>query len=130
MMSMAIAWAFASISAETAAGAWPEEAVTIMHRIAAQVEADPGYAARVHFIETLPDPTTADALAQAAASIANTLPIAGIIVFTGSGSTARRVARERPGAPMLVMDIAAAQDLMDRIADKVLDGGDLRMATT
>ncbi len=91
------------LSAETAAGAWPEEAVTIMHRIAVQVEADPGYAARVHFIETRPDPTTADALAEACASIAKTLPISGIIVFTGSGSTARRVARERPGVPMLVL---------------------------
>jgi pyruvate kinase len=74
-----------------------------MNRIAVQVESDPGYAARVHFIETLPDPTTADALAEACASIAQTLPIAGIIVFTGSGSTARRVARERPGVPMLVL---------------------------
>ena len=91
------------LSAETAAGAWPEEAVTIMHRIAAQVESDPGYAARVHFTETLPDPTTADALAQACASIAETMPIAGIVVFTGSGSTARRVSRERPVVPMLVL---------------------------
>lgn len=91
------------LSAETAAGAWPEEAVTIMDRIAAQVEADPGYGARVHFIETRPDPTTSDALAEACASIAQTLPISGIIVFTGSGSTARRVARERPGVPMLVL---------------------------
>jgi pyruvate kinase len=91
------------LSAETAAGAWPEEAVTIMHRIAAQVENDPGYSARVHFTETLPDATTADALSQACASIAETLPIAGIVVFTGSGSTARRVARERPRVPVLVL---------------------------
>ncbi|GEN99570.1 pyruvate kinase [Novosphingobium sediminis] len=91
------------LSAETAAGAWPEEAVTIMDRIASEVEKDPGYAARVHFIETRPDPTTADALAEACASIAKAIPIAGIIIFTGSGSTARRVARERPGVPMLVL---------------------------
>ena len=75
----------------------------IMHRIAAQVEADPGYKARVHFTEVQPDATTADALASACAQIAETLPISGVIVFTGSGSTARRVARERPGAPMLVL---------------------------
>ena len=91
------------LSAETAAGQWPVEAVTIMDRIAAQVEADPGYAARVHFIETPADATTADALAQSAATIAATVTTAGIIVFTGSGSTARRVARERPGVPMLVL---------------------------
>ena len=91
------------LSAETAAGAWPIEAVTIMHRIAMQVEADPGYKARVHFTRVIPDATTADALAQASAAIAETVAISGIIVFTGSGSTARRVARERPGAPMLVL---------------------------
>jgi pyruvate kinase len=91
------------LSAETASGAWPVEAVTIMHRIAMQVESDPGYQARVHFTEVMPDATTADALAQASAAIAETVTVAGIIVFTGSGSTARRVARERPVAPMLVL---------------------------
>lgn len=91
------------LSAETASGAWPLEAVTIMHRIAAKVESDPGYQARINFTEVLPDHTTADALAQASASIAATLTLSGIVLFTGSGSTARRVARERPGLPMLVL---------------------------
>ena len=91
------------LSAETAAGAWPEEAVTIMDRIAKQVENDPGYSARVHFTAVRPDATTADALAQASAQIAETVTVAGIGVFTGSGSTARRVARERPNVPMLVL---------------------------
>ncbi len=91
------------LSAETASGAWPEEAVTIMHRIAGQVENDPGYRQQVSFAQVMPDTTTADALSHACASIAESLPIAGIIVFTGSGSTARRVARERPAAPMLVL---------------------------
>ncbi|MBC2653592.1 pyruvate kinase [Novosphingobium flavum] len=91
------------LSAETASGAWPVEAVTIMDRIGKQVEADPGYAARVHFTAVRPDATTADALAQASATIAETVTLAGIIVFTGSGSTARRVARERPAVPMLVL---------------------------
>jgi len=91
------------LSAETAAGQWPVEAVTIMDRIGTQVEADPGYAARVHFIDTPADPTTADALAQSAATIARTVTTSGIIVFTSSGSTARRVARERPNVPMLVL---------------------------
>ena len=91
------------LSAETASGAWPVEAVTIMDRIGKQVEADPGYAARVHFTDVRPDATTADALAQACSAISQTVTLAGIIVFTGSGSTARRVARERPDAPMLVL---------------------------
>ena len=91
------------LSAETAAGAWPEEAVTIMHRIASEVERDPGYQGRVHFLETQPEPTTADALSRACLTITENLSIAAIVVFTGSGSTARRVARERPGVPMLVL---------------------------
>jgi len=91
------------LSAETASGAWPVEAVTIMDRIGIQVEHDPAYAARIHFTDVRPDATTADALAHACAEIAQTVTLAGIIVFTGSGSTARRVARERPAVPMLVM---------------------------
>jgi pyruvate kinase len=91
------------LSAETAAGAWPVEAVTIMDRIAAQVEADPGHRTQMGFTEIVPDQTTADALAAACAQIARTVTIAGIIVFTGSGSTARRVARERPGVRILVL---------------------------
>lgn len=91
------------LSAETAAGDWPEEAVTIMHRIARQVERDEGYTARVRFLDTPPDSTTADALSHACMTIADTVPISAITVFTGSGSTARRVARERPSVPMLVL---------------------------
>jgi len=91
------------LSAETAAGDWPVEAVTIMDRIADQVESDETYFERIHIAKTPPDSTTADALALSCARIADTLPIDGIIVFTGSGSTARRVARERPHAPMLVL---------------------------
>ncbi len=91
------------LSAETASGAWPVEAVTIMHRIAVQVENDPGYRERVHFTQVRPDATTADALAQASATIAQTVRVEGIIVFTGSGSTARRVARERPDVPIMVL---------------------------
>jgi pyruvate kinase len=91
------------LSAETAAGGWPVEAVTIMDRIAGHVEGDRTYAERIHIAETPPDATMADALALSCARIADTLPIDGIIVFTLSGSTARRVARERPQAPMLVL---------------------------
>ena len=91
------------LSAETAAGQWPQEAVTIMDKIAAQVEADEDFQARVRFLDTPPDQTTADALSHACMTIADTVPIKAITVFTGSGSTARRVARERPSVPMLVL---------------------------
>lgn len=91
------------LSAESAAGAWPEESVAMMDRIAVQVERDEGYKARVRFLDTPPDATTSDALAHACMTIADTVPISAITVFTSSGSTARRVARERPGTPMLVL---------------------------
>jgi pyruvate kinase len=91
------------LSAETAAGQWPEEAVAIMARIATQVERDAASLARVRFLDTPPDRTTADALSHACMTIADTVTISGIVVFTGSGSTARRVARERPSVPMIVL---------------------------
>jgi pyruvate kinase len=91
------------LSAESAAGAWPEESVAMMDRIAVAVEADPGYAARLHFTETLPDATTADALSLAARDIADTISASAIICFTFSGSSARRIARDRPSVPMLVL---------------------------
>ena len=91
------------LSAESAAGAWPEGSVAIMDRIAVAVEGDPGYAARLHFTETLPDATTADALSEAAKHIADTISASAIICFTLSGSSARRIARDRPSVPMLVL---------------------------
>lgn len=91
------------LSAETAAGEWPEESVIMMDSIARQVEQDEGYRARVRMLDTPPDSTTADALAHAAMTIGDTIDITAICVFTSTGSTARRVARERPAMPMLVM---------------------------
>ncbi|MBY0306451.1 MAG: pyruvate kinase [Sphingomonas sp.] len=91
------------LSAESAAGAWPVESVAMMNSIAEAVERDPMHGDRVHFTVTLPDPTTADALAEAAKNIAHTVSAAAIICFTTSGSTARRVARERPSVPLLVL---------------------------
>ena len=91
------------LSAETAAGAWPVEAVTMMDSIARSVEGDPDYFRRLHFTETHPDATTADALAEAAGDITGTIAADAIICFTFSGSTARRVARERANAPLLVL---------------------------
>lgn len=91
------------LSAESAAGDWPVESVAMMHSIAAQVEHDEGYKERVRLLDTPPDATTSDALAHSCMTIAETVPISAITVFTASGSTARRVARERPGTPMLVL---------------------------
>jgi len=91
------------LSAETAAGMWPEEAVMMMDAIARQVENDEGYRQRVRLLETPPDPTVADALAHACMNIADTIALGAIAVFTSSGSSARRVARERPAVPVMVL---------------------------
>ncbi|MBB6124161.1 pyruvate kinase [Sphingobium subterraneum] len=91
------------LSAETAAGDWPREAVAMMDSIARSVEGDPGYLDRLHFTETKPDATTADALAEASNSITRTANASAIVCFTSSGSTVRRVARERPTAPILAL---------------------------
>jgi pyruvate kinase len=91
------------LSAESAAGDWPIEAVAMMNSIGEAVEADPRHGDRVHFTVTRPDPTTADAIAEAAKQIALTVDATAIICFTTSGSTARRVARERPSVPVMVL---------------------------
>jgi pyruvate kinase len=91
------------LSAESAAGKWPIESVAMMNSIADAVERDPMHGDRVHFTVTKPDPTTADALAEAAKNIAATVSASAIICFTLSGSTARRIARERAMVPILVL---------------------------
>jgi pyruvate kinase len=101
------------LSAESAAGDWPEEAVTMMDRIAISVESDPAYRARLHFTQTRPDHTTADAIAAAATEIVDTISASTIICFTSTGGTARRVSRERPAVPLLVLtpNLATARRL-------------------
>ena len=96
------------LSAETAAGQWPEEAVTMMNRIAQKIETDESYSKRIRFLETPPDPTTADALSHACMTIADTVAVSALVVYTGSGSSARRVARERPAVELMVLTPSVA----------------------
>ena len=91
------------LSAESAAGQYPVEAVAMMDRIANSVERDPSYPARIHFTQTKLEPTTADALASSARQIAITVSAAAMVCYTSSGATARRIARERPSVPLLAM---------------------------
>ena len=91
------------LSAESATGQYPCEAVTMMDRIARSVESDPSYQARIHFTQTRLEATTADALAGSARQIATTVSAKAMVCFTSSGSTARRIARERPSVPTLAM---------------------------
>ncbi|MCL4765188.1 MAG: pyruvate kinase [Hyphomicrobiaceae bacterium] len=89
------------LSAESAVGQFPIEAVQMMNRIAIEVENDAGYDDLVHAMRTVPLPTGADAIAAAVHKIAGTLQLAAIICYTATGSTALRVARERPGLPVI-----------------------------
>jgi pyruvate kinase len=91
------------LSAESATGQYPIESVQMMDRIANSVERDPAYQARIHFTQTKLEPTTADALAGSARQIASTVSAKAMVCFTSSGSTARRIARERPAVPTLAM---------------------------
>jgi pyruvate kinase len=91
------------LSAESATGQYPIEAVAMMDRIANSVERDPSYQARIHFTQTRLEPTTADALAGSARQIASTISATAMLCYTSSGSTARRIARERPSVPLLAM---------------------------
>ena len=91
------------LSAESAAGQYPCEAVEMMNRIADSVERDPSFQARIHFTQTRLEATTADALAGSARQIASTISATAMLCYTSSGSTARRIARERPPIPLLAM---------------------------
>jgi len=89
------------LSAESAIGQFPLEAIQMMDRIAIEVESDPSYDAIVHATQTTPQPTGADAIAAAAHAIADTVKLAAIVCYTATGSTAMRVTRERPGLPVI-----------------------------
>jgi len=91
------------LSAESASGDFPAEAVEMMNRIAAQVEQDPTYPGIIYAQQTEPEATGADALSAAARTIADTLNAAAIVCWTNSGSTGLRAARERPQLPIIVL---------------------------
>jgi pyruvate kinase len=89
------------LSAETAAGQYPFEAVNIMDRIVARVEQDQGWRAIVEASRPPPERSAADAIAAAARQVGHTIGAQAIVAFTDSGSTALRVARERPESPII-----------------------------
>jgi pyruvate kinase len=91
------------LSAESAAGQYPVEAVATMNRIAEQVEKDTIYQSSLHLLHTEPEATGADAIAAAARQVAETLDLAAIVCWTSSGSTGLRVARERPQCPIIAI---------------------------
>ncbi len=91
------------LSAESAAGQYPIEAVSTMSRIAEEVERDQVYRAVINAQRAAPEATGADAIAVAARDVAETLDLKAVIAWTSSGSTGLRIARERPQPPILAL---------------------------
>ena len=91
------------LSAETAAGAYPVEAVTIMERIIMRAEGDPAYHRTMHIEQTMPEATEEDAITAAARQAAETIGASAIVTYTSSGDTTLRAARERPTVPILAL---------------------------
>jgi pyruvate kinase len=91
------------LSAESAAGKYPDLAVATMDQIAREVEQDENYRAIIAVHRTKPEATGADVIAESARSIAEHLQLAAIVCYTASGSTALRVARERPSRPVIAL---------------------------
>lgn len=91
------------LSAETAAGRYPIEAVAMMNRIACRVQQDPLYFPMLESTRIEHEHTAQDAISAAACQVADTVGAAAIVSYTTSGATALRAARERPGVPILVL---------------------------
>jgi pyruvate kinase len=91
------------LSAETAAGSYPIEAVELMNRVAEKTEGGDPYKLARDSQRVQAEETTADAISAAAREVAATLHPAAIVCYTNSGSTGLRAARERPEIPILAL---------------------------
>ena len=91
------------LSAESAAGSFPIEAVTTMNNVAIEVEADPNYTEIIEASRKTSGRTVADGIVAAAREIAETADIKAICCYSQSGTTALLTSRERPRVPIIVL---------------------------
>ncbi len=91
------------LSAESAAGQYPVEAVSMMDKIATTVEGDPQYIPLMDAQRHEPESTTADAIMAAVHKVTSTIHARAVVCWTKSGSTALRAARERSDAPIIAL---------------------------
>jgi len=91
------------LSGESAAGAYPAEAVQMMDRILQSIEKDPLQRITMNAVHSRRRSDARDAISAAIRTVAETLPVAATVAYTSSGSTTLRVAHERPPAPTLSM---------------------------
>ncbi|MND86975.1 Pyruvate kinase [compost metagenome] len=89
------------LSAETASGDYPLEAVQMMSKIIRQVEAGPDYQVQLDVGRPQAEATVSDAISCAIRRISGILPVAVLVNYSESGASTLRAARERPRAPIL-----------------------------
>ena len=120
------------LSAESAAGKYPVEAVRMMDRIARNTESSLEYA-QIIDAHQVPQRTTQDAVALASCEVSDTLDAAAIVCFTATGSTVWRVSRNRPRAPVAAFtpnervrnQLAIAWGVVPRLAEDPSDTDDM-----
>lgn len=91
------------LSAESAAGKYPIEAVTTMNNVAISVEKDPTYRQVIESSRVIQRETISDGIVAAAREIAEATNIKAITCFSQTGTTAALVARERPRVPIIAL---------------------------
>ncbi|MEM8553364.1 MAG: pyruvate kinase [Pseudomonadota bacterium] len=91
------------LSAESAAGDYPVEAVTTMDNVAISVESDANYMGILQASRQVEQSTVADGIVAAARNLAETTNVKAICCFTHSGTTASLVSRERPRVPIIAL---------------------------
>lgn len=96
------------LSAESASGQYPVQAVDMMDRIARSMESDSHYRMIIDAQRSEPESTTADAITAASRQVAQTIRAAAIVCWTSSGSTGLRASRERPSVPIIALTPVAA----------------------
>lgn len=137
------------LSAESASGQYPVEAVAMMDRIIRRTESHKLYRSIIDALQPAPERTVPHAVAAAAADVADQIGATAIVAFTASGTTALRVARKRPRVPIVSLsphpetarrlallwgshnivaeDIADYDEMIERARAKVIEHGDARL---
>ncbi|RDI95247.1 pyruvate kinase [Meiothermus sp. QL-1] len=121
------------LSAETATGQYPVEAVSFMTRVARTIEATQEYYDRLNALRPPPTRTVQDAIARAVDDVVESTGAKAVVVFTATGGAARRVARTRPPVPILALtpnphvrnQLALVSDVLPLLAPDPKDTDDM-----
>jgi pyruvate kinase len=89
------------LSAESASGRYPVEAVRMMVRIIERVESDPRQQRLMGSVTARTQANATDAIGAAVRVVAQTVPLSATVTYTSSGASALRVAHERPRTPLI-----------------------------